>query len=99
MLTSLGSTANSDVTYMMMDFLSGNCTATSGEGGKTVGRRWMWGRKIRDKNEKQGERVRGCRSENCIREKQHGRWSEIAANGDRRRLDGKEGERGEKRAG
>lgn len=29
MLTSFGSTANSDVTYMMMDFLSGNCTATS----------------------------------------------------------------------
>lgn len=29
MLTSFGSTANSEVTYMMMDFLSGNCTATS----------------------------------------------------------------------
>lgn len=29
MLTSLGSTANSDVTYIMMDFLSGNWTATS----------------------------------------------------------------------
>lgn len=29
MLTSLGSTANSDVTYIRMDFLSGNWTATS----------------------------------------------------------------------
>lgn len=28
-LTSLGSTANSDVTYIMMDFLSGNWTTTS----------------------------------------------------------------------
>ena len=32
MLTSLGSTAKSDVTYMMMDFLSGNWTATSETG-------------------------------------------------------------------
>lgn len=31
MVTSLGSTANRDVTYMMMDFLSGSCTATSKE--------------------------------------------------------------------
>lgn len=39
MLTSLGSTANSDVTYMMIDFLSGNCTATSErEGGQDGGR-------------------------------------------------------------
>lgn len=40
MLTSLGSTANSDVTYIMMDFLSGNCTATSAgvqDGGREVG--------------------------------------------------------------
>lgn len=41
MLTSLGSTANNDVTYMMMDFLSGKCTATSvraggGESGRKV---------------------------------------------------------------
>lgn len=39
MLTSLGSTANSDVTYMMIDFLSGNCTATS----EREGARWWKG--------------------------------------------------------
>lgn len=48
MVTSLGSTANSDVTYMMMDFLSGSCTATSEEG-------WVGckDREIRDTNQRQ----------------------------------------------
>lgn len=73
MVTSLGSTANSDVTYMMMDFLSGNCTATSERGG----------------GENSGREV----EIEIKHERQHGRWSE------RRRLEGEEGERGEKRAG
>lgn len=46
MLTSLGSTANSDVTYMMMDFLSGNWTATSeGKGQQDGGREVVVGKK------------------------------------------------------
>lgn len=48
MLTSLGSTANSDVTYMMMDFLSGNCTATSERVGA---RRWRRGRCVKERSE------------------------------------------------